>query len=72
MVTSTAEKTGGPAPLWGVKDTAAYLGLPVPTIYAWHSRGQGPPAYRIGRWLKYDPAEVEGWVRSQTNPRAAA
>ncbi len=71
MSSSTAEKAG-PAPLWGVKDAAQYLGLPVPTLYAWHSRNQGPPAYRIGRWLKYSPAEVEKWVRSQTNSKTVA
>ncbi len=73
----TASRTGekaGPDPLWWVQDTAEYLQLPVATLYRWSSRREGPPAYRVGRHLRYDPAEVRAWLHAQTNrnPESAA
>ncbi|SHN34061.1 helix-turn-helix transcriptional regulator [Cryptosporangium aurantiacum] len=51
--------------LWSVTDTSTYLGVPVGTLYQWHHRRIGPPAYKVGRRLKYDPAEVRSWLRQQ-------
>jgi predicted DNA-binding transcriptional regulator AlpA len=48
--------------LWSVNDTAAFLGVPVGTLYQWRCRGEGPRSYRVGRWLRYDPAEVRQWL----------
>ena len=50
------------ARLWSIKETAAYLGIPVPTMYRWRHHGSGPKAYRVGRHLRYDPAEVKRWL----------
>jgi hypothetical protein len=25
----------------------------------------GPKAYKVGRWLKYDPADIVAWLQSQ-------
>jgi predicted DNA-binding transcriptional regulator AlpA len=52
--------------LWSVDDTAGFLGVPASTLYQWRSRRQGPRAYRVGRWLRYDPAEVRQWLDEQT------
>lgn len=49
-------------PLWSVSDTAAWLGVPVTTLYKWRHLGKGPHAYRLGRHLRYDPAEVRRWL----------
>lgn len=51
-------------PLWSVHDTAAWLGVPVATLYKWRHLGKGPHAYRLGRHLKYAPAEVRTWLAS--------
>ncbi|GAA3729582.1 helix-turn-helix domain-containing protein [Salinactinospora qingdaonensis] len=51
--------------LWSVKDTAAFLGVPAKTLYQWRYLEVGPPSHRIGRHLRYDPAEVRAWVLRQ-------
>jgi DNA-binding transcriptional MerR regulator len=51
--------------LWGPKELAEYLGIPVQTIYLWRTRGYGPPGRRIGKHLRYRPADVERWVLDQ-------
>ncbi|GAA0980755.1 helix-turn-helix domain-containing protein [Nocardiopsis tropica] len=51
--------------LWSVKDAAAYLRVPAKTLYEWRYKGDGPPSYRVGRYVRYVPAEVHAWVRSQ-------
>ena len=51
--------------LWSVEDTSAWLGVPVNTLYGWRSRGLGPRASRLGRHLRYLPADVLAWVEQQ-------
>jgi predicted DNA-binding transcriptional regulator AlpA len=51
--------------LWSVKDTASFLGIPPKTLYEWRYKGDGPPSHRVGRYVRYVPAEVHAWVRSQ-------
>lgn len=51
--------------LWTVHDTSLFLGVPVGTLYQWRHRGQGPRAYRVGRHLRYDPADVRQWLDEQ-------
>jgi predicted DNA-binding transcriptional regulator AlpA len=47
--------------LWGVQDVAEYLGVPVQTLYDWRCKGYGPKGKRVGKYLRYDPAEVCRW-----------
>jgi predicted DNA-binding transcriptional regulator AlpA len=47
--------------LWGVQDVAEYLGVPVQTLYDWRCKGYGPKGKRVGKYLRYDPAEVRRW-----------
>jgi len=51
--------------LWSVLQTSDYLGIPVGTLYQWRHRGQGPRAFKVGRWLRYDPAEVRRWLEDE-------
>jgi excisionase family DNA binding protein len=48
--------------LWGVDEVAAYLRVPVKTLYQWKWRGEGPPVRKVGRHLRYDPAAVQRWA----------
>jgi excisionase family DNA binding protein len=48
-------------PLWGVEEVAAYLQLPVKTLYEWRAKGYGPAAKRVGRHLRYKATEVVAW-----------
>lgn len=50
---------------WTVAEVAGYLRVPVETLYAWRKRHYGPPAARLGRHLRYDPADVRAWVKGQ-------
>jgi hypothetical protein len=37
----------------------------VATLHQWRYLGTGPKAYKVGRWLKYDPADIVAWLQSQ-------
>ncbi len=54
-----------PDRLWSAKEAAAFLGLPVATLHQWRYLGTGPRAYKVGRWLKYDPADIVAWLQDQ-------
>ena len=54
--------------LWSVDDTSTWLGVPVGTLYQWRTRRLGPRAFRVGRHLRYDPADVRAWLERQTSP----
>ena len=48
--------------LMTVQDVARYLRVPVGTLRNWRVTGDGPPAARIGRHVRYRRADVESWV----------
>ena len=52
-------------PLIDVGELAAYLGVPVSTIYDWRTHGKGPTAYRFGKHLKFAVSDVRDWVAGQ-------
>jgi excisionase family DNA binding protein len=53
-----------PQRLWGVREVAEFLGVPVATLYQWRYQGYGPPGARVGRHLRYDPQAVQDWFRA--------
>jgi excisionase family DNA binding protein len=63
---STVKRTTRPArgePLGGGTEWLAdYLGVPVRTIYQWRSTSSGPPAYRLGKVLRWRRSEVDAWL----------
>jgi excisionase family DNA binding protein len=48
--------------LWTYKDVSEFLGVPVGTLYQWRVRGEGPPAFKIGGHVRFDPDRVRAWV----------
>ena len=58
------------APLWTVQDVSEYLRVPVQTLYSWRSHGSGPPARRVGKYLRYRPDEVVAWLENLDNGAA--
>jgi excisionase family DNA binding protein len=64
MIT-TATSPGVADRLWTVDDVSTFLGVPVATIYQWRHHRTGPRAYKLGRHLRYDPAEVRAWLERQ-------
>ncbi|GAA3588951.1 helix-turn-helix domain-containing protein [Kribbella ginsengisoli] len=47
--------------LWDVEQVAAYLKVPVATLYQWRTKNYGPPGQRVGRHLRYSPQDVIDW-----------
>jgi excisionase family DNA binding protein len=48
-----------------VEELADYLGVPVATLYQWRHRGEGPPGFRVGRYIRYRRTDVEQWIRDR-------
>lgn len=44
------------------EEVADLLRIPVSTLYAWRYRSEGPRAHKVGRHLRWDPAEVARWL----------
>ncbi|MQA05015.1 MAG: helix-turn-helix domain-containing protein [Streptosporangiales bacterium] len=51
--------------LWTPDDLSSYLDIPKETLYRWRYLGIGPVAVRIGKHLRYDPADVRAWLDEQ-------
>ena len=50
------------AELLTADELAAYLKVPVTTVYQWRTRGQGPRARKVGRHLRYCREDVARWL----------
>ncbi|WP_041836598.1 helix-turn-helix transcriptional regulator [Actinosynnema mirum] len=50
--------------LWDIEQVAAYLRVPVNTIYQWRTRNYGPPGKRIVKHVRFDPDQVRAWFDS--------
>jgi excisionase family DNA binding protein len=51
--------------LWSVHDVAEYLGIPHKTLYNWLTRGIGPRARRVGRYLRYEEQDLRPWFTTR-------
>ncbi|GAB3901538.1 helix-turn-helix transcriptional regulator [Kibdelosporangium lantanae] len=51
--------------LWGPKELAEYLGVPVHTLYQWRTKRYGPPGRKVGRHVRYRQSEVDAWLDRQ-------
>jgi excisionase family DNA binding protein len=49
-------------PLATLEEVAAFLQVPVKTLYAWRYRGEGPCGHRVGRYVRFRWEEVEAWI----------
>jgi len=48
------------------RQVAAYLQVPVPTLYDWRTgRRPCPPALRVGRHLRWPKAALDRWIADQ-------
>ena len=45
-------------------EVAAFLGVPLQTIYRWRYRREGPLGYRVGRHVRYRVGDVEQWLEA--------
>lgn len=44
------------------EDLAAFLEVPLKTLYAWRYRGEGPVGFRVGKHIRYRWTDVERWI----------
>jgi excisionase family DNA binding protein len=62
---TTQKADAATVPLWTIQDVSAFLAVPVGTLYQWRHRGEGPPALRLGRHLRFEPTAVKRWALNQ-------
>jgi excisionase family DNA binding protein len=55
--------------LMSITDLSEMFGVPIPMLYRWRHKGEGPVGYRIGRHVKYHRATVEAWLETQADKR---
>jgi predicted DNA-binding transcriptional regulator AlpA len=48
-------------------DIAAMFEVPLETVYQWRKKRTGPPGFRIGKHLRYDPADIRAYVTDRKN-----
>jgi excisionase family DNA binding protein len=48
---------------------SGYLGIPQRSLYNWRQRGEGPPAYRVGKHLRYRRSDIEAWLDSRRDDK---
>lgn len=53
------------------EDVASLLSVPLETVYQWRKKRTGPPGFRVGKHLRYDPAAVHHWITERMAADAA-
>ncbi len=57
--------------LLSLPEVAEYLGVPLPTLYQWRSRGEGPPGHKIGKHVRVRRDDLEAWLAEHADPDRA-
>ncbi|HWD82918.1 MAG TPA: helix-turn-helix domain-containing protein [Kribbella sp.] len=51
--------------LLSIEDLSTYLQVPVNTLYQWRKTGKGPNGFRVGKYVRYRPTDVDAWIDGQ-------
>jgi excisionase family DNA binding protein len=46
-------------------EVAAYLRVPLKSLYTWRYTHDGPPSARVGKYLRYRRTDVDEWLDAQ-------
>lgn len=57
-------------PLMTVEDVCIWLHMARGTYYDMRSRGVGPPAFRVGKFLLHKESEVVAWLEARADSAA--
>lgn len=57
---------GGPGELLTPAQAAARIGIKEATLANMRCRGDGPRFHKVSKFVRYDSAELDRWVRSRT------
>jgi excisionase family DNA binding protein len=60
-----------PGKLLSIQELADFLSVPLSSIYGWRGRGFGPPAIKVGRSLRWRPADVDEWLTTNATNQSA-
>jgi predicted DNA-binding transcriptional regulator AlpA len=74
MATASATATlraGLPDQYLTPDDIAVMFKVPKETVYQWSKKRTGPPGFRVGKHLRYDPVAVRAWVNTRMSENAA-
>jgi excisionase family DNA binding protein len=52
-------------PLLTPTEVAKELGLPARTVEQWRYRNLGPRYVKVGRHVRYRPADIDAWIEQQ-------
>jgi predicted DNA-binding transcriptional regulator AlpA len=64
------EPYAAPEPYVAPETVVAFLELKsVRVLYGWNYEGDGPPAYKIGKHLRYRLSEVDEWAEAKRASR---
>ena len=55
-----------------VEELAAWLDVPVRSIYTWNQTRNGPPVTHVGRHVRYRRQAVDEWLASRTEQPVAS
>lgn len=53
-------------------DVAVIFKVPIETVYQWRKKRTGPPGFRIGKHLRYDPTDIRAYVAERKSADQAA
>lgn len=65
-MTSRRRDEAPPRPLMDTVETAVYLKIGKKTLENWRSLGEGPPYLKLGGRVRYDPRDLDQWLKKQT------
>ena len=68
----TDDASPQPEPLVPLEQVLPHIGQSPSAFYSMRYRGEGPPAYRVGRRLMFRWSEVEQWLSGLREPTAAS
>jgi excisionase family DNA binding protein len=57
-------------PLQTTQEVADRLRVPVATLAYWRHVGAGPRSIKVGRHVRYQPADVDIWLDKNATPAA--
>jgi predicted DNA-binding transcriptional regulator AlpA len=63
----TTTTRGLPARLWSHVETAEFLQIPPATLHQLNSKKTGPRSYKVGRHRRYDPNDVQAWLKTRAS-----
>jgi excisionase family DNA binding protein len=64
-VTTEPGPADAPPAISSPRQLAAWLGVPIATLYRWNYSGSGPRITRLGRHVRYRRADVEAWLEAR-------